>query len=50
LVDGDLFLPEKTWHQNRPRCRVAALPGCRAAGIPDDVLYRADESPQYNGS
>ena len=32
LLDGELFLPEKTWHQNRPRCR--------AAGIPDDVVYR----------
>ncbi len=33
LIDGDLFLPEKTWHGNRTRCR--------AAGIPDDVVYRA---------
>ncbi len=33
LIDGDLFLPEKTWHQNRRRCRTA--------GIPDDVVYRA---------
>ena len=33
LIDGDLFLPEKTWHGNRTRCR--------AAGIPDDVIYRA---------
>jgi SRSO17 transposase len=33
LLDGDLFLPEKTWHQNRIRCR--------AAGIPDDVIYRS---------
>ena len=32
LLDGDLFLPEHTWHANRPRCR--------AAGIPDTVLYR----------
>jgi len=32
LLDGDLFLPEKTWHGNRARCR--------AAGIPDDVVYR----------
>jgi SRSO17 transposase len=32
LLDGDLFLPEKTWHRNRTRCR--------AAGIPDDVVYR----------
>jgi len=32
LLDGDLFLPEETWHENRVRCR--------AAGIPDDVVYR----------
>ena len=32
LLDGDLYLPEQTWHENRPRCR--------AAGIPDDVVYR----------
>jgi len=33
LIDGDLFLPEKTWHGNRGRCR--------ATGIPDEVVYRA---------
>ena len=32
LLDGELYLPEKTWHDNRLRCR--------AAGIPDDVAYR----------
>jgi len=32
LIDGELFLPEESWHQDRPRCR--------AAGIPDDVVYR----------
>jgi len=32
LLDGDLFLPEKTWDHNRTRCR--------AAGIPDEVVYR----------
>lgn len=32
LLDGELFLPEKTWHQDRSRCREA--------GIPDDVVYR----------
>jgi SRSO17 transposase len=32
LVDGDLFLPEETWHADRERCR--------AAGIPDEVVYR----------
>src|SRR5262249_40902950 len=31
LVDGDLFLPE-VWDQDRDRCR--------AAHIPDDVVYR----------
>jgi SRSO17 transposase len=32
LVDSDLFLPEQTWSSDRDRCR--------AAGIPDDVVYR----------
>jgi SRSO17 transposase len=32
LLDGELFLPEETWHTHRTRCR--------AAGIPDDVVYR----------
>jgi len=32
LLDGDLFLPEHTWGEDRSRCR--------AAGIPDDVVYR----------
>lgn len=32
LLDGELFLPEETWHNQRVRCR--------AAGIPDDVVYR----------
>jgi SRSO17 transposase len=32
LPDGDLYLPEETWHEDRDRCR--------AAGIPDDVVYR----------
>lgn len=32
LLDGTLYLPEETWHQDRERC-------C-AAGIPDDVVYR----------
>ena len=31
LLDGDLFLPE-SWSQDRDRCR--------AAGIPEDVVYR----------
>ena len=31
LLDGELFLPE-SWSEDRPRCR--------AAGIPDDVVYR----------
>jgi len=33
LLDGELYLPKETWHENRTRCR--------AAGIPDDVVYRA---------
>lgn len=32
LLDGELFLPQETWHSERARCR--------AAGIPDDVVYR----------
>jgi len=32
LLDGELFLPE-SWSQDRDRCR--------AAGIPDDMVYRA---------
>lgn len=32
LLDGELFLPEHTWDEDRSRCR--------AAGIPDDVVYR----------
>lgn len=32
LLDGELYLPEQTWHEDRVRCR--------AAGIPDDVVYR----------
>ena len=32
LLDGELFLPEKTWHDDRERCAEAA--------IPDDVVYR----------
>lgn len=31
LLDGDLYLPQ-SWHDDRARCR--------AAGIPDDVVYR----------
>ena len=32
LLDGTLFLPEETWHADRERCR--------AAGVPDEVVYR----------
>jgi len=32
LIDGELYLPEKTWHDDRGRCHKA--------GIPDDVVYR----------
>jgi SRSO17 transposase len=32
LIDAELYLPDETWHQNRARCR--------AAGVPDDVVYR----------
>ncbi|MFZ1009061.1 MAG: IS701 family transposase [Candidatus Sulfotelmatobacter sp.] len=33
LLDGELFLPEETWHEDRERCRKA--------GIPDAVIYRS---------
>jgi len=33
LLDSDLFLPEKTWHQDRDRCQKAH--------IPDEVVYRS---------
>jgi len=33
LVDGDLYLPEESWSEDRARCREAR--------IPDDVVYRA---------
>jgi SRSO17 transposase len=33
LLDGELYLPEETWHEDRERCR--------AAGIPDDIVYRS---------
>lgn len=33
LLDGELYLPEETWHEDRARCR--------RAGIPDEVVYRA---------
>jgi len=32
LLDGELYLPEGTWHEDRERCR--------AVGILDDVVYR----------
>ena len=32
LLDGELYLPQTTWHEDRQRCRTA--------GIPDDVVYR----------
>ena len=32
LLDGELYLPEETWHEDRERCREA--------GIPEDVVYR----------
>lgn len=33
LMDGEPYLPESTWHQDRDRCQEA--------GIPDDVVYRS---------
>ena len=33
MIDGELYLPKTTWHEDRQRCRDA--------GIPDNVVYRA---------
>jgi len=33
MVDGELYLPKTTWHEDRERCQ--------AAGIPDELVYRA---------
>jgi SRSO17 transposase len=33
LLDGTLYLPEHTWHEDRNRCREA--------GIADEIVYRA---------
>jgi SRSO17 transposase len=33
LLDGELYLPEETWHDDRQRCR--------AAGVPEEVVYRS---------
>ena len=32
LLDGQLFVPEKTWHEDRQRCEQA--------GIPEDIVHR----------
>jgi SRSO17 transposase len=32
MLDGELYLPKETWHEDRERCREA--------GIPDDYVYR----------
>ena len=32
LLDGELYLPKETWHQDRQRCEQA--------GVPEDVVYR----------
>ena len=32
LIDGEVYLPQETWHEDRERCREA--------GIPDEVVYR----------
>src|ERR1039458_5668350 len=26
LLDSDLYLPESTWHEDRPRCKAAHIP------------------------
>ncbi len=37
LLDSDLFLPEKTWHDDRAN----GGDRCKKAHIPDDVVYRS---------
>ena len=32
LLDGQLYLPKETWHQDRQRCEQA--------GVPEDLVYR----------
>jgi SRSO17 transposase len=32
LIDGEVYLPQETWHEDRERCREA--------GIPDELVYR----------
>jgi SRSO17 transposase len=33
LIDGTLYLPQETWHEDRERCR--------GAGVPEEVVYRS---------
>ena len=33
MLDGELFLPQDTWHEDRRRCREA--------GVPDPIVYRS---------
>lgn len=33
MLDGELYLPKETWHEDRKRCRQA--------GVPEDYVYRA---------
>ena len=32
LIDGELYLPEKTWHHDRERCREAGFPTTSSIG------------------
>lgn len=32
LLDGELYLPKETWHEDRQRCEQA--------GVPEDIVYR----------
>lgn len=32
MLDGELYLPKETWHEDRKRCRQA--------GVPDEYVYR----------
>jgi SRSO17 transposase len=36
LLDGELYLPEQTWHNDR----AGGGDRCRKAGVPDEVVYR----------
>ena len=48
MLDGEVYLPEETWHEDRERCREA--------GLPENYVYRAkwqmalDQLARANGN